>query len=114
MRKLEDYREIRSANGTKGYLLGFDEERFFRINRPKNLEEDGRPEFEDFALATCEIEIVIEDSDAYFYIPKDGEPFLDQSPRRARAAEGLPKSQRHPRTGHPGLSLGAFFSRLAR
>ena len=81
MRRIDEYNEIRPAKGTRGFLLGFDEDRFFRIYAPQSPEGSGRREFEDFALATCDMEITIEDGDAYFYVPKDGRPLLDQSPQ---------------------------------
>lgn len=64
--------KIKPANKTKGILLiDMDGDVIFRVYDKKD--------FTDYTLAHTDLQVVINDVDAYFY-EKEGEYFLDHSP----------------------------------
>lgn len=80
-RKLSDYDKIEKATGLEVVILGMGRYRSARLYHRDKLDELGTPTFTDYEFATPDISVKITDEDAYFYYPKDGEPFLDMSPQ---------------------------------
>ena len=62
-----------SANGMSGVLLPIGGSMVFRIYK-----ENG--DFTDYDIYHSDLCVTISDEDAYFYMGKDGEPYLDHSP----------------------------------
>ena len=64
-----------TANGTKGCLIYSQvEDRFlFRVY-------DKEHNFKDYNILHCDLGIVVDDVDAYFYEKEDGRLLLDHSP----------------------------------
>ena len=62
-----------SANGMSGVLLPIGGSMVFRIYK-----ENG--DFTDYDIYHSDLCVTIADEDAYFYMGKDGEPYLDHSP----------------------------------
>lgn len=62
-----------SANGMSGVLLPIGGSMVFRVYEPNG-------EFTDYDIYHSDLTVTINDEDAYFYMGKDGEPYLDHSP----------------------------------
>jgi hypothetical protein len=62
-----------SANGISGVLLPIGGSMVFRVYEPNG-------EFTDYDIYHSDLTVTINDEDAYFYIGKDGVPYLDHSP----------------------------------
>ena len=62
-----------SANGMSGVLLPIGGSMVFRVYEPNG-------EFTDYDIYHSYLTVTINDEDAYFYMGKDGEPYLDHSP----------------------------------
>ncbi len=63
------------AKGMKGCLLSFNGNITFRV-----YDERDREKFVDYQVAHHDLDITIEDEDAYVYENKEGEPVIDYSP----------------------------------
>lgn len=68
-----------SANGVTGVLLPIG---VFRVYH------DGG-EFTDYDICHSDLQVTINDTDAYFYEREDGEPYLDHSPQTLGIKNGL-------------------------
>jgi hypothetical protein len=73
VKKLEDFKETRPAKDVEGFVFLRERDPFFRIY-------DEKRNFVDYDYNHHDLNVKIIDDDAVFYIPKEGEPFLDHSP----------------------------------
>jgi hypothetical protein len=64
----------KSANGISGVLLPIGRTWVFRV-----YHDDG--EFTDYDICHSDLQVTINDADAYFYEREDGESYLDHSPQ---------------------------------
>ena len=62
-----------SANGMSGVLLPIGGSMVFRVYEPDGM-------FTDYDIYHSDLTVTINDEDAYFYMGKDGEPYLEHSP----------------------------------
>jgi len=74
--------EPKSANGVSGVLLPIGEVWVFRV-----YHNDG--EFTDYDIFHSDLQVTINDADAYFYERRSGEPYLDHSPQTLGIKNGL-------------------------
>jgi len=74
--------ESKSANGVTGVLLPIGEVWVFRV-----YHSDG--EFTDYDIYHSDLQVTINDADAYFYERENGEPYLDHSPQTLGIRNGL-------------------------
>jgi len=72
----------KSANGVKGCILPIGNLWVFRV-----YDEDG--EFTDYDIYHSDLQVTINDVDAYFYERENGEPYLDHSPETLGIKNGL-------------------------
>jgi len=74
--------EPKSANGVTGVLLPIGRTWVFRV-----YHDDG--EFTDYDIFHSDLQVIINDADAYFYEREDGELYLDHSPQTLGIKNGL-------------------------
>jgi len=74
--------EPKSANGVTGVLLPIGKVWVFRV-----YHDDG--EFTDYDIFHSDLQVTINDADAYFYKRENNEPYLDHSPQTLGIKNGL-------------------------
>jgi hypothetical protein len=72
----------KSANGVSGVLLPVGRTWVFRV-----YHDNG--EFTDYDIFHSDLQVTINDEDAYFYEREDGESYLDHSPQTLGIKNGL-------------------------
>lgn len=71
-------KNIRSANGLRGTLIAINGDVSFRV-----YDEQDKSRFTDYSIAHSNLEIMIQDDDAYIYESQedDSDPIIDHSPQ---------------------------------
>ena len=77
---------MESAKGLKGFLLSFDGECTFRVYHDEK-DEDGITKFTDYEIIHPDLQITIDDDDAFIYKREDGEPYIYVSPKTLGRSE---------------------------
>lgn len=73
--KKEIKAKIMPANGVKGCLLDIGGTPVFRV-----YDNTDKSKFIDYEIAHCDLQVTIDDTDAYFYNNMQGLDILDHSP----------------------------------